>query len=304
MSASSSPQRGRFVAWAGFVFGSVSSVAANVLHTWLPAAHMPAGWTPGIAPQIGAAVWPIGLLLSVEVLSRVRWQSGWLWALARYGGAGAVAVGSAIISYSHLRDVLVTWGYGHLAAGVGPVALDGLMVVCGFALLSMTLARETSTTPEPVEVSPEPPEPVAPVALEVATPDDRLVGPVWTPRARRDEVTTAQVATEVTETPAPSVRLAIGPSTDPGEDTGADTRRQTARELSGDGWTHAEIAAHLGVSKRTVRRYLSAPSGEAIGAPDTETEHGPVQETSLLELPAPAAAVEGNHHQSFEGVLA
>jgi hypothetical protein len=65
------------------------------------------GWSPGIAPQIGSAVWPIGLLLSVEVLSRARWAPGFWWALARYGGAGTVAVGSAVISYGHLHEVLL-----------------------------------------------------------------------------------------------------------------------------------------------------------------------------------------------------
>lgn len=128
----------RFVAWLGFAFGSVMSVAANVLHTWLPADRMPDGWSPGLAPQIGSAVWPIGLLISVEVLSRVSWRSGWLWSLARYGGAGTVAIGSGVISYGHLREVLTAWGYGHPGADVGPLVLDGLMVVCGFALLSMT----------------------------------------------------------------------------------------------------------------------------------------------------------------------
>lgn len=138
---------GWLVAWAGFVFGSVMSVAANVLHTWLPATHQPHGWTPGIAPQIGAAVWPIGLLLSVEVLSRVRWHSGWAWRLARYGGAGTVALGSALISYGHVRDVLTAWGYGHPGADVGPLVLDGLMVISGFALLAIsrpTAPRETA----------------------------------------------------------------------------------------------------------------------------------------------------------------
>ncbi|SDM91098.1 Protein of unknown function [Lentzea albidocapillata subsp. violacea] len=133
------PSGGRLVSWVGFVFGSIMSVAANVLHTWLPAATMPEGWTPGIASQIGAAVWPIGLLLSVEVLSRVAWQSGFWWNLARYGGAGTVALGSAVISYGHLRDLLAAWGYGVLAAHVGPLVLDGLMVISGFALLAMSM---------------------------------------------------------------------------------------------------------------------------------------------------------------------
>lgn len=144
---------GRLVAWAGFVFGSVMSIAANVLHTWLPAAHQPPDWTPGLAPQIGAAVWPIGLLLSVEVLSRVRWPRGWAWGLARFGGSGTVALGSAVISYGHLRDVLLAWRYGTLAAAVGPLVLDGLMVISGFALLAISLAT-SATSHKPGDASP------------------------------------------------------------------------------------------------------------------------------------------------------
>lgn len=132
------PAGARFVAWLGFVFGSVMSVAANVLHAWLPADEQPAGWSPGLAPQVGSAVWPIGLLLSVEVLSRVRWAPGLWWAFARYGGAGTVAVGSAVISYGHLHEVLIAWDYGPLGGAVGPLVLDGLMVVSGFALLAMS----------------------------------------------------------------------------------------------------------------------------------------------------------------------
>lgn len=128
---------GRLVAWLGFVFGSIVSIAANVIHVWLPASSMPPGWTPGTAPQIFAAAWPVVLLISVEVLSRVQWPTGFLWGIARYGGAGTVAIGSAVISYGHLRDVLLAWGYGHPGADVGPLVLDGLMVVSGFALLAM-----------------------------------------------------------------------------------------------------------------------------------------------------------------------
>ncbi|WP_410673179.1 hypothetical protein [Amycolatopsis sp. cmx-4-68] len=128
----------KVVSWAGFVFGSVMSVAANVLHTWLPAERMPPGWAPGIAAQIGSAVWPIGLLLSVEVLSRVRWPAGFGWRVARFGGTGTVALGSAVISYGHVHDLLLAWGYTTVAAYVGPLVLDGLMVISGFALLAMS----------------------------------------------------------------------------------------------------------------------------------------------------------------------
>ncbi|MGY6657642.1 DUF2637 domain-containing protein [Amycolatopsis sp. TRM77291] len=134
------PPGAKVVSWAGFVFGSVMSVAANVLHTWLPAERMPPGWSPGIAAQIGSAVWPIGLLLSVEVLSRVRWPDGWAWRFARFGGTGTVALGSAVISYGHVHDLLLAWGYPTVAAYVGPLVLDGLMVISGFALLAMSAA--------------------------------------------------------------------------------------------------------------------------------------------------------------------
>jgi hypothetical protein len=139
------PPGGRFVAWAGFVFGSVMSITANVLHVWLPAEHQSPGWSPGVAPQVGAAVWPVGLMLAIEALSRIRWPKGMLWGLARFGGAGAVALGSAVISYGHLRGVLRAWQYGSLAAAVGPIVLDGLMVVCGFALLAMSRASAGET---------------------------------------------------------------------------------------------------------------------------------------------------------------
>ncbi|HWU12107.1 MAG TPA: DUF2637 domain-containing protein [Streptomyces sp.] len=128
----------RIVAWLGFAFGSVVSVAANWLAAWLPASDMPEGWSPTIAAQVGAAVWPVALLLSVEVLSRTAWQDGRAWLVVRLGGSAVVALGSAVISYGHVRAVLLDWGYDHLGASVGPLVIDGLMVLCGFALLSMS----------------------------------------------------------------------------------------------------------------------------------------------------------------------
>jgi hypothetical protein len=34
--------------------------------------------------------------------------------------------------------VLIAWDYGPLGAAVGPLVLDGLMIVSGFALLAMS----------------------------------------------------------------------------------------------------------------------------------------------------------------------
>ncbi|WP_433291527.1 hypothetical protein ACQPZQ_02350 [Pseudonocardia sp. CA-142604] len=164
--AVNAPAGGRLVAWAGFAFGSVMSIAANVLYTWIPHPPegvdprtwvAPAGWAPSIPAQIGSAAWPVALLLAVETLSRVRWRAGWQWKLARYGGAGLVALGAAIISYGHLNAVLLEWGYDAIGAAVGPLVIDGLMTISGFALLSMSdhetdSTRAAQTTDQPARI--------------------------------------------------------------------------------------------------------------------------------------------------------
>ena len=145
---------GELIAWAGFVFGALVSVAANVMHALIP--HPPAGlegealakwlkeWTPDLAAVLASAIWPIMLLLAVEALTRVTWPSGVLWAIARYGGVGLVAAGSAFISYFHIYDVLLAWNYGEMGAAIGPFVVDGLMVVSGVALLAISKTRKAA----------------------------------------------------------------------------------------------------------------------------------------------------------------
>jgi hypothetical protein len=143
---------GQLIAWAGFAFGAAVSVAANVKHAYIPrppdgldeaaakAWTPPEEWAPDMAAVLGAAVWPLMLLLAVEVMTRVSWGGGW-WNVARFGGVGIVGLGSAIISYGHIRDVLLLWHYGSVGAHIGPIVVDGLMVVSGFALLSISQAE-------------------------------------------------------------------------------------------------------------------------------------------------------------------
>lgn len=133
---------GQLVAWAGFALGSLVSIAANVMYSWLNSPE-DAGpdWSPSVGEQVMAGIWPTLLLIAVEVMTRVNWAPGWHWTAARYGGAGVVGLGSAVISYGHLHGVLTIWNYDDLGASVGPLVVDGLMVICGFALLSTSQAR-------------------------------------------------------------------------------------------------------------------------------------------------------------------
>jgi hypothetical protein len=118
------------VSWSAFAAGTAVSIAANVMHA-MAVTNSQAAW-------VGAAFWPIALLLAVEVITRVRWPHGLWYSTARYGGTGLVALVAAIVSYRHMAGLLATWGEDTLNAHIGPLAVDGLMVVAGFALLAMS----------------------------------------------------------------------------------------------------------------------------------------------------------------------
>jgi hypothetical protein len=124
-------------ALAGFGLGSLVSVGFNLQSAWLPAAEHGPNWSPSLASQAAAVVWPLTLIVSVEVLSRVTWPDGNGWKLVRFSGILAVALGSATISYGHIYEVLIAWGYDRHQAIVGPLVVDGLMLISGFALVAL-----------------------------------------------------------------------------------------------------------------------------------------------------------------------
>lgn len=139
--------QGYWFALGGFLLGSVESVAFNVLAAFIsPTGYTFANWLPNLPSLAGAAVWPIALLVSVEVLARVEWETGWGWWLVRVGGIVAVAASSAVISYFHIHDVLVYWKYGALQAFVGPFVIDGQMLISGFALYAIGRASRAALT--------------------------------------------------------------------------------------------------------------------------------------------------------------
>ncbi|GAA4625043.1 hypothetical protein GCM10023196_027670 [Actinoallomurus vinaceus] len=144
--------QGRKSAWAAFLMGVVVSVAANVAHTWHPAAATlktyaalhggsTGGWHPELGAQLAAAFYPCALLLTIELLTRVKWPSGAAWAFARFGGTGVVAAVAAVVSYRHMAGLLAAYGEDALTARIGPLAVDGLMVVASFALLAIARDR-------------------------------------------------------------------------------------------------------------------------------------------------------------------
>lgn len=127
------PKPARALAWVTFVIGILVSIAGNIGHAASD------GMKPG--EWAGAAFWPTALLLSVEILVRVRWQPEKRWTIARFTGLIVVSVVAAILSYLHLRSLLIFWDYGLFQGSIGPLAVDGLMLIAASALLSISKER-------------------------------------------------------------------------------------------------------------------------------------------------------------------
>lgn len=158
---------GKRWAYSAAVVGGAVSVLANVAHSFVPA--QPTGVTDeawrtlaNAEPQpfaIGlAAFWPAALLLAIEVIARVDWPDHWRWALVRWGGVTPVAAVAAVVSYRHLSGLLHWYGEDPVTVGIGPLAVDGLMVVSTGALLALGTSRvqevhELVPAQEPAETS-------------------------------------------------------------------------------------------------------------------------------------------------------
>lgn len=124
--------KGKAWSTAGFAIGVLASLSANVAHVYVLS-------RPPIGAVIASAFWPLALLISIEVIARVDWPVGRWWWSVRYGGLTTVAAIAAVISYKHMAGLLRFYGEDGLSAALGPIAVDGLMLVCSAALLALSL---------------------------------------------------------------------------------------------------------------------------------------------------------------------
>jgi hypothetical protein len=210
---------GRGWAYAGALLGAGVSVAANVAHSYVPPAAAGPGWSPHTGAVVGAVFWPVALLVAIEVLARVPWPNATRWTVVRFGGLGPVALVAAVVSYRHLSGLLSYYGEDGITSTVGPLAVDGLMVMATGALLATGTATTVRIARQRRDLSP----PAEPRHKPASAPE---VKP--TPSAKKP----ARVASRVST---------------------VDTAAQVAA-LREDGLTTGQIAARLGVSERTVRR--------------------------------------------------
>jgi hypothetical protein len=184
------------VGWAyiGVMLGGVVSVAANIAHSFVPPAGAPSGWRPMQGAVLSAVFWPVALFVAIEILSRTTWPAGFGWRIVRLGGLLPVAVVAAVVSYRHLSGLIRYYGEDGLTATVGPLAVDGLMIVASAALLA-----SPSSPPSTV---------MSPVAEQATLP----TGPVEDVASADDPVTPTASADATTEPAAPAKDGARSPS--------------------------------------------------------------------------------------------
>jgi len=270
---------GRGYAYLGASLGAVVSVAANVAHSYVPPAGAPAGWRPQPGAVVGTVFWPAALLVAVEILARTIWPARVRWVVLRWLGLIPVAAVAAFVSYRHLSGLLAFYGEDPLTTTLGPLAVDGLMVMATGALvatapragarLSEMVGHGDARTPMaggskggqggPVQVGVLPtPGGQAPTVATEPEPD---LSPAHPARA-------AHVGTAREGLPAAATARRAGsngragdgrvPGGRPGGRASAGLERVRAARAASPGVSTAELARRLGMPRTTLQRHLAA----------------------------------------------
>lgn len=285
---------GTLIPWAAFITGAGTSVAANVAHAAERAEQA------GTGGMLFAAWAPIALLLVAEMITRGRRRTGAM-AIVQWAGAGLVALAAAVVSFGHMRGLLLSYGESELVAILLPLSVDGLVLVASVALASGPERRNVAAQAERNEVAtaePVPAEPAEPaeqaalvpaesVPAERAERAERTERTALVPVPERHEATTAEPAERHEDAaaepvPAPERNTDEAPETAerhadevpakpiPSVPDARNVREhalEVARDAVRNGrpLTGAELAAWYGKSDRWGRKILSEVRTELGG---------------------------------------
>jgi hypothetical protein len=283
---------GRGWAYAGALLGGAVSIAANFAHSYVPPKGAPATWAPQPGAVIGAIIWPVFLFVAVEILARVAWPHGPSWQLLRFGGIAPVAFVAALVSYRHLSGLLAFYGEEAIVCILGPLAVDGLMVMATGAILATGQHQHTIPTPTPN------PTPATPTPSTAASPDALIGTPNLDPVKEPAPITATAVPSPVTTvtptsaTPAPAAP-AVPHRADPVNQPAARTEIPTPAEVAArvtpaTTSTPPRPAAirpgTAGTSKPQPRKTAPTVAAKPRPAPAADI---PVTEPELEQLPLP-----------------
>ena len=141
------------------------------------------------------------LFIAVEIFARTNWPHGWSWHLLRWAGLLPVAGVAAFVSYRHLSGLLAHYGEERVICIVGPLAVDGLMIMATGAL--MAGGRVARTTAHGLTTSP---------ALEQSPVRSPVHATIPAPRPARIVASAAAPAPVAPPVPAPAPVAAPTPA--------------------------------------------------------------------------------------------
>jgi len=294
-------------AYLGVFLGGAGSIAANVAAAFTPPGSVdprtPVGKLTDAQLQVLAGqkaepdmvgiIWgvaiAVGFFIVVQVLERTQWPqtSGRLDWAKRLGPAIVVAVGAGMWSYYHLVTLLLRSLHERNFITValcflGPLIVDGLMVVCSAALLIKTPAAAPAAAPAAL--------PAASPLLPAATPgrsDRTAAAPTASATAVPAKPVTAVPAKPVTAVPAKPATAEVAappsPATRPGHrvaDLPVDEQiAYAARHMAArHDWSIPRWMEDTGWSEGTARRRLASakdsPATDGIDPlPDLENAY-------------------------------
>lgn len=243
---------GTLIPWAAFIIGAGTSVAANVAHAAERAEQA------GTGGMLFAAWAPIALLLVAEMITRGRRRAGAM-AIVQWAGAGLVALAAAVVSFGHMRGLLLSYGESELVAILLPLSVDGLVLVASVALASGPERRNVAAQAERHEDAAAEPVPAEPAA-QAERHEAVAAEPVPAAERNADEAPEAaeRNADEVPAEPIPSV-----PDARNVREHALEVARDAVR--NGRPLTGAELAAWYGKSDRWGRKILSEVRTELVG---------------------------------------
>ena len=224
---------GRGWAYIGAALGGSVSIAANIAHSYVPPAGAAEGWSPNAGAVIGAVFWPVALFVATEILARVAWPSGRTWQALRWGGLIPVAAVAALVSYRHLSGLLGYYGEEPIVRILGPLAVDGLMVMATGALLATSRPQHLTTTLPVMAVTPAPTTPAVPAPHPAAptSANTNPSNPTPEPAPTPDPAPTVSIPTPATVaarvTPSPTTIPLRSPATRPASAGTAKPRPRT-----------------------------------------------------------------------------
>ncbi|WP_344088599.1 DUF2637 domain-containing protein [Luedemannella helvata] len=157
------------------------------------------------------------LFIAIEILVRTPWPRQFGWTATRWVGLLPVALVAAFVSYRHLSGLLAHYGEEPIVTVLGPLAVDGLMIMATAAILATS--HRTTNTHNPVtatvSAAPQPTTSVDPTPAPTTVPAPVVEPtPVVVPQPQ-PVPTPAELATRIATQPRITIDRRPAAKTDP-----------------------------------------------------------------------------------------